>query len=172
MPMLEGRLQDMTLHECAKCFGLWINTATFERICRDAEHQSSLLGQASPSAALQATTSVRYVPCPECHKLMHRVNFANCSGVVVDLCRQHGSWFEANELQQIVAFIRAGGLDRARERDKRQWAAERRLLEAAKREHQAQISGLNSSSPDFVSHDLLTTVVCAAGKLSSLWRNR
>ena len=53
--------------------------------------------------------------CPECGKLMNRKNFSGCSGVVLDWCREHGSWFDRNELQQIVAFIRNGGLHKARE---------------------------------------------------------
>ena len=49
---------------------------------------------------------------------MHRVNFAGCSGVIIDWCREHGSWFDSNELQQVVRFIQAGGMKKAREREK------------------------------------------------------
>ena len=37
------------------------------------------------------------------------VNFAKRSGVVIDVCREHGVWFEADELCQVVRFIGAGG---------------------------------------------------------------
>ena len=39
----------------------------------------------------------------------------SASGVVLDWYRDHGSWFDRNELQQVVAFIRSGGLHKARE---------------------------------------------------------
>jgi hypothetical protein len=34
---------------------------------------------------------------------MNRVNFAEYSGVVVDVCREHGTWFDADERQRIPA---------------------------------------------------------------------
>jgi Zn-finger nucleic acid-binding protein len=47
---------------------------------------------------------------------MHRVNFAGESGVITDVCRNHGVWFEREELRKIVEFIRGGGMRVARER--------------------------------------------------------
>ena len=49
---------------------------------------------------------------------MNRINFAKCSGVVVDICKGHGTWFDAQELSAIVQFIRDGGLEVARQREK------------------------------------------------------
>ncbi len=57
-----------------------------------------------------------YIPCPECRKLMNRKNFSG-SGIVLDWCRDHGSWFDRGELHRIVQFIRDGGLKKARERE-------------------------------------------------------
>jgi Zn-finger nucleic acid-binding protein len=34
-PLLAGTLRDLTLHECGKCYGIWLDTVTFERICRE-----------------------------------------------------------------------------------------------------------------------------------------
>jgi Zn-finger nucleic acid-binding protein len=48
---------------------------------------------------------------------MNHKNFSGCSGIVLDWCRDHGSWFDRRELQQIVTFIRNGGLRKARERE-------------------------------------------------------
>ena len=51
---------------------------------------------------------------------MNRVNFARCSGVIVDVCRGHGTWFDRDELSGIVQFIRGGGLEwRGRKKSKR-----------------------------------------------------
>jgi Zn-finger nucleic acid-binding protein len=164
-PILQADLNGLILHECGKCFGLWIRTATFDRICHDSEKQSSILGSTHAPESARPLATVRYVRCPECQELMHRVNFSNCSGVVVDVCRQHGTWFDANELRQIVAFIRAGGLLKAREKQKREWAQERRRLEAARRNHlQYQAYACGSHSLEVVD---VISVVSAAGK--SLW---
>ena len=124
------------VRECARCGGLWVDAATFEQICLDREQQSAVLmggGGSSSPASLRASSRgepgrVRYVPCPECGQLMNRVNFAHCSGVVVDICKGHGTWFDRDELAEVVSFIRGGGLEAARAREKQQIAEERRLL--------------------------------------------
>jgi Zn-finger nucleic acid-binding protein len=84
----------------------------------------------SESGALE--TNIRYVPCPVCAQLMNRINFANCSNVVVDVCRDHGTWFDRDELRRIVEFIRGGGFDRAREKEIREIEEQRRRLKAAR----------------------------------------
>jgi Zn-finger nucleic acid-binding protein len=120
-----------TLHECPRCEGLWIDVETFTEICADREKQAAVLGGAQPAHA-PATLDfnlddVHYVPCPACGALMNRVNFAHTSGVIVDVCKGHGTWFDRDELRRIVEFIRDGGLERARQRERDQWASEKRL---------------------------------------------
>jgi Zn-finger nucleic acid-binding protein len=108
------------IHECSKCEGLWVDVDTFDAICTDREQQAIVLGGASPPPARIELTldEIRYLPCPQCHTLMNRVNFAGHSGVIVDACRGHGTWFDREELQHIVEFIRGGGLDAAREQER------------------------------------------------------
>ena len=48
----------------------------------------------------------------------NRINFAKCSGVIVDVCKGHGTWFDRDELTRIVEFIRGGGLDAARAKER------------------------------------------------------
>jgi hypothetical protein len=43
---------------------------------------------------------------------MNRSNFARVSGVVLDVCRAHGAWFDRGELGAIRRFLRSGGLQR------------------------------------------------------------
>lgn len=170
VPMLRGTLEQTTLHECGKCFGLWLNTATFERICRDAERQAAVLAAGGPASSSAVPLSpVRYRRCPVCHELMHRANFAQCSGVVVDVCREHGTWFDMNELQRIVQFIRRGGLDRARDRQRSALAEERRRLESARAGRPLEPALGGGASTD---SSLLVDVVCFAGDLLGGWLTR
>jgi Zn-finger nucleic acid-binding protein len=121
-----------SLRECARCDGMWVDVESFERIISEREEHASVLGTASQVEKRRGEShepnKVRYVPCPECDQLMNRVNFARCSGVVVDICKGHGTWFDRDELQQIVEFIRSGGLESARAREKRELEEERQLL--------------------------------------------
>jgi Zn-finger nucleic acid-binding protein len=121
------------LRECPQCEGIWADPDTLQQICTEREKQAAVLGMPTPSpgpAAMQ--NNIRYLPCPVCHQLMNRVNFAHCSHVIVDVCKAHGTWFDKDELRQTVEFIRAGGLERARSRQLAEIEDERRRLKAAR----------------------------------------
>jgi Zn-finger nucleic acid-binding protein len=116
--------------ECPHCAGLWIDTETFNGICADREKQAAVIGE-NPQPLLPdlpefSLDPIRYAPCPVCTKLMNRVNFAHGSGVILDICKADGVWFERDELRRIVEFIRAGGLETSRERDREEWEAGKR----------------------------------------------
>jgi hypothetical protein len=57
---------------------------------------------------------------------MNRVNFAHRSGIILEICKAHGVWFDHDQLRHVVEFIRAGGLEAAHERDIEEWKAEER----------------------------------------------
>jgi Zn-finger nucleic acid-binding protein len=70
--------------------------------------------QAADQAQAEATEIVDgraavYLNCPACSGPMSRSNFAKVSGVMVDGCARHGTWFDAGELQDILRFIGDGG---------------------------------------------------------------
>jgi Zn-finger nucleic acid-binding protein len=104
------------LGECGHCGGTWVDGRTFERLVAEKDEQTLVLSAALPGGETKSAhpRMERYWPCPVCHKLMNRVNFANISGVVLDACRAHGVWFDRDELRELVAFIQSGGLERAR----------------------------------------------------------
>ena len=127
------RIGTTELFECAACDGLWVDAATFERLCTNADDQAAVLHKFS-TPGIEKAAPVRYRKCARCAQLMNRVNFGRLSGVIVDACRGHGTYLDAGELHRIVAFIQSGGLDRARaeqieelkERERRAIDAERR----------------------------------------------
>jgi Zn-finger nucleic acid-binding protein len=108
-----------TIRECLRCGGFWASVETFENLCVDKEQQSAVVNYAGAKPRDHDTaTPISYVPCPDCEQLMNRSNFARSSGVIIDLCKQHGVWFDADELPKIIDFIDNGGLTRAREKEK------------------------------------------------------
>jgi Zn-finger nucleic acid-binding protein len=125
---------ETSLRCCTKCDGMWLGVAAFETICTDRERQSSVLGFIEKRTLRgQPLTKINYVPCPDCGELMNRNNFAKASGVIVDICKQHGVWFDADELPSIIGFIRKGGMELARQREKNEIAEERSKLRDAQR---------------------------------------
>jgi len=132
------RIGNTPVHECLGCRGLWLDAASFQEICSNHEEQGAILGNTNlpggqiPGAPVPLQP-IKYLPCAVCGTLMHRVNFANVSGVIVDSCRGHGTWFDEQELHKIVHFIRSGGVEVARKREMAQLESERRRLELSKR---------------------------------------
>ena len=129
------RLGSVEMEECEVCCGMWLRPQVFQRIYAEEEHGAVVLGPELDEHAVQRAPveRVRYVPCPECGKIMNRINFAKRSGVVLDGCAKHGTWFDADELRRVVEFIRGGGLDKQRASERMYLAEERRLLELKQR---------------------------------------
>ena len=102
--------------ECRECSGLWADTEMVQRLVAERLKPAPLLGTGIPGPRPTPVklSAVRYAPCPVCRTLMNRVNFAHASGVIVDVCGAHGTWFDADELRQVLEFVAAGGLERAR----------------------------------------------------------
>jgi Zn-finger nucleic acid-binding protein len=113
---------------CEKCGGIWLKRDTLEKLSIDQQMRHLFLDVISPECQKQPITieNVRYRPCPECKKLMTRSNFGRVSGVILDMCQSHGSWFDRGELHDTLTFIDIGGLERQRERQELdQWERQR-----------------------------------------------
>ncbi len=168
LAMVSVTIGATTMFECEKCFGLWLDVGSFEKVCTDREQQSAVLGMAShASSAPNASGKVNYVPCPECTQLMNRMNFARCSGVIVDICKRHGTWFDRDELSRIVEFIGDGGLNTSRAKERMELDEERAQLRAEKRALDMQQSPL-SGGPD----NRLTGIASTSALLKFLLEKR
>ena len=89
-----------------------------------------------------------YRKCPVCRVIMHRRNYGPGSGIVLDHCREHGFWFDQQELDVILRWIRTGGLlasHKRRQSIKRDNDRLQRLLEEIDKKQQ-QYSGRLSRS--------------------------
>ena len=80
--------------------------------------QRAVLGSAVPSPGEAPRGNpmadpVHYRPCPSCSQLMNRKNFGGISGIIVDVCTLHGTYFDAGELPRVLEFVRRGGLAKA-----------------------------------------------------------
>jgi Zn-finger nucleic acid-binding protein len=133
-PMSAARVGSLSLAECTACSGVWVSARRFERLCADREAQSAIVHggalRGQTGAEPKADIRVRYRPCPRCRKLMNRVNFASGAKVVLDICREHGTFFDRDELHRVVTFIQGGGLERARAREREALKEEQARLRA------------------------------------------
>ena len=124
---------------CRKCGGQFVEHALLRSLLETHEQT----GQAFPDAPYQRPPKaniarVHYRPCAVCQQMMNRKNFGGASGVIVDVCARHGTWFDAGELPQVLAFVKSGGLVRERARE------QERLRQARARERET--SGVASQN--------------------------
>ena len=123
------RVGEITMPECERCDGMWADVETFEHLCSRGEEQSAVLGFIGErKRTVEPIATISYVPCSDCGHLMNRNNFAKASGIIIDVCKQHGVWFDASELPKIIEFIQKGGIEFSRKREKMAIDAERDQL--------------------------------------------
>ena len=106
-PMLRSRVGGKPAHLCSKCSGLWLDHALINDLVKKAQRKPSLRSLLGwPPDRTYRRDEVRYKPCPECRDLMRRLNFGKRSGVIVDVCNAHGTWFDRGELAAVLRFVR------------------------------------------------------------------
>jgi Zn-finger nucleic acid-binding protein len=103
------------LYECGRCAGQFVEHPALLELFES----RAALADIVPKRAARSNPlgqKVRYLPCAVCSELMNRKNFGGESGIIVDVCAQHGIWFQRGELGAVLSFVAQGGLVRARRR--------------------------------------------------------
>jgi Zn-finger nucleic acid-binding protein len=121
------------LDQCHACGGVWVAQTEFEKMAADREERGEVLGTLPGDGPRQEIKleEVHYRPCPACAKLMNRTNYGHTSGVVLDLCKEHGLWFDRDKLRKVLQFIEGGGLEKNRARE---------VQELEEQRHQAAVN--------------------------------
>ena len=120
--------------ECDRCGGLFLDHTSLGTLV--ASHRPKAEGDRHvsitppPQPPLEPVT---YLPCPTCNVRMNRTVFGKSSGVVVDVCSHHGTWFDARELTASLAFVERGGIELVERRDRERKAEEARRAEVEAR---------------------------------------
>lgn len=119
--------EKIAILECGRCAGFWLGHDAFrlllERARRDVlpagthlenpRDVAAKFGLPQGAAAPKANAGgAFYRTCPHCEGQMNRRNYGGTSGVIIDLCREDGVWFDADELARILTWVRAGGAER------------------------------------------------------------
>lgn len=102
-----------SLYDCDACGGQFVEHA----LLSDLLEQHDLYGSAAPRRPKRFMLQpgpLAYLACPVCRTPMNRKNFGRSSGVIIDICSAHGTWFDSGELPHVLAFVESGGLAAAR----------------------------------------------------------
>ncbi|HCM42690.1 MAG TPA: zf-TFIIB domain-containing protein [Candidatus Omnitrophota bacterium] len=99
---------------CPSCRGIWVDLAEEKEVLQIQPQVFSvdeLRKLRSVYEPLGKTEPARYVPCPLCHEMMNRRVWGKHSGVVVDKCSKHGTWYDEGEIEKIREYISVGGIE-------------------------------------------------------------
>lgn len=102
--------------ECEGCGGQFVDHSTLRGLFERRLRLSYRIEAPSPFEP-RSSDRVRYLPCPICEGFMNRRNFGERSGIIVDVCRAHGIWFDPGELPRVMDFVAQGGLEEAARRE-------------------------------------------------------
>lgn len=99
---------------CPKCQGVWVDDVEEKQVLQmkpDVFSVDELRRLRKIYQPFSRTEKVRYVPCPLCKQRMHRKIWGSHSGVMVDKCARHGTWFDIGELEKVREFVALGGVE-------------------------------------------------------------
>ncbi len=104
------------INECGTCNGIWAPENRLDLLINraiDAQRQNGPVPQRAHEPRVKGANPfsqrVAYRKCPHCEAFMQRRNFRKTSGVIIDRCNKHGTWLDADELEQITGFVLSGG---------------------------------------------------------------
>lgn len=146
---------DVILAQCAHCDSVWLEAQEFEALVANRDAQAAIMHRVPPKV-VDDGERVRYRKCPACSKLMNRTNFGKASGIILDVCRGHGTFLDPGEIGRVVEFIRHGGLDQARAREKEALIEEQRRLRSLEAQatrrmsHDFKADSLDGGLADFL----------------------
>lgn len=161
--LFHASVAEAHLDQCHACGGVWVAQTEFEKMAGDREERGEVLGTLpgeGPKVPIHLE-EVHYRPCPSCGKLMNRSNYGHSSGVIVDVCKDHGLWFDRDKLKKVLEFIEGGGLDRNRARELRELEDRRHQAALAESPHSdlGAAWGLGNLQPERRSGGFLEQVV-------------
>lgn len=100
--------------ECPKCGGIWVDYME-EKQALEMKPEVFTVDELrilrKVYEPLGRVEDVKYVKCPRCDKFMWRKNYMSHSGIIVDKCRDHGTFFDKGELEKAIEFVKKGGVE-------------------------------------------------------------
>ena len=107
------RSKIFSLEYCSKCDGILIDEDEFEKLI---EYKVNPLNQLNPyylrfiqDHPRDNRKKSQFHNCPICNEKMNIINYKKISGVLLDMCEEHGIWLDGGELRQIIDWYEVGG---------------------------------------------------------------
>jgi Zn-finger nucleic acid-binding protein len=97
------RASDVELHGCGSCGGIWIDNASARRVLASPDTIFVELARRAGDNAKKRQHAGTVPVCAACPAVLDGVK---THGIQLDVCSEHGTWFDAYELVQLVRVLR------------------------------------------------------------------
>ncbi len=100
---------------CASCQGTFFPGQSLEQVLDklratvDPMDAQAVLKEFKDRFSRQLPDAIRYKSCPVCEGVMTRRGYGTVSGVIVDVCTDHGTWVDQTQFAELANFICRGG---------------------------------------------------------------
>jgi Zn-finger nucleic acid-binding protein len=105
---------DVETDECPKCGGIWVDRCEEKDVLRMEPAvftMDELRDLKKIYKPLGRVEEVKYFKCPRCGRFMWRKIYMQFSGIMVDKCRDHGTFFDKGELEKAIEYVKKGGAE-------------------------------------------------------------
>lgn len=100
------------IERCDKCHSLFFDSGELEALMDEKTNNVFNINYALLNSLVSERSydvNFSYRKCPICEKIMNRKNYGTKSGIVVDVCKEHGVFLDAGELKHLKEWRKAGG---------------------------------------------------------------
>ena len=93
----------VSLSGCGACGGIWVDNASARKVLSNPETVFADLARRAAAGATGTRGKSNQPTCAECPAILDRSSVA---GIELDTCAEHGTWFDARELETLVRILR------------------------------------------------------------------
>ncbi|MCH9813734.1 MAG: zf-TFIIB domain-containing protein [Epsilonproteobacteria bacterium] len=106
--------KELYIEQCKHCHGIFLDYGELEALMEREIIKSDKYNYEKLRLILDNPIArekeVKYKKCPECRKVMSRLNYKQKSGVILDRCIEHGYWLDSGELRQMMEWAKLAGI--------------------------------------------------------------
>ena len=110
VPLFEGKAEYTILHGCGRCGGIWLDNAASSRLVNAVQPGLTAMADRAAQAGKVEADTTRPGRCPLDRRDLERVTV---KGVEVDVCKTHGTWFDAGEVRRVAEAFQSDRISAA-----------------------------------------------------------
>jgi Zn-finger nucleic acid-binding protein len=97
LPLFEGNANEIAMLGCGRCGGIWLDNTSAQRVVQTFDRAVVALADQVSTRAAFSVDLASAIACPTCRGPLARTRSPQ-SGIWIDVCGEHGTWFDRYEL--------------------------------------------------------------------------